>query len=208
MKGLLIKDFMLLRSYGKSLLLLFALFFIIGLTSGIAFIVGIVMIESVMLAITTFSYDDAAKWNTYMLSMPVSRKTAVQEKYLFAMLRSLIGILLAIVAGFAAGMIRGAVDWLEIFASVGGCLFMSCIYVSLMIPITYRYGTEKMRFLLLGVFFFLFFILFGGYVLLKKTAPGALETLARMWTLLPILTVAALAVSYTMSVHIFEKKEI
>ena len=54
MKGLLIKDFLLLRSYGKSLLLMFLLFLIIGATSGPAFIVGIVMIESVMLAVSTF----------------------------------------------------------------------------------------------------------------------------------------------------------
>ena len=67
MKGLLIKDFLLLRSYGKSLLLMFLLFLIIGATSGPAFIVGIVMIESVMLAVSTFSYDDMAKWNSYML---------------------------------------------------------------------------------------------------------------------------------------------
>lgn len=51
MKGLLIKDFLLLRSYGKSLLLMFLLFLIIGATSGPAFIVGIVMIESVYISI-------------------------------------------------------------------------------------------------------------------------------------------------------------
>ena len=89
MKGLLIKDFLLLRSYGKSLLLMFLLFLIIGATSGPAFIVGIVMIESVMLAVSTFSYDDMAKWNSYMLAMPVSRKTAVREKYALAFLLGL-----------------------------------------------------------------------------------------------------------------------
>ena len=170
MKGLLIKDFLLLRSYGKSLLLMFLLFLIIGATSGPAFIVGIVMIESVMLAVSTFSYDDMAKWNSYMLAMPVSRKTAVREKYALAFLLSLIGIVLSIAAGIAAGALRGNIDLKEVAATVGGCFIAACLYVSVMIPMTYRFGAEKMRFLLLAVFFVLFFVVFGGCVF-KKIRP-------------------------------------
>ena len=172
MKGLLIKDFLLLRSYGKSLLLMFLLFLIIGATSGPAFIVGIVMIESVMLAVSTFSYDDMAKWNSYMLAMPVSRKTAVREKYALAFLLSLIGIVLSIAAGIAAGALRGNIDLKEVAATVGGCFIAACLYVSVMIPMTYRFGAEKMRFLLLAVFFVLFFVVFGGYVFLKNPPPA------------------------------------
>ena len=206
MKGLLIKDFLLLRSYGKSLLLMFLLFLIIGATSGPAFIVGIVMIESVMLAVSTFSYDDMAKWNSYMLAMPVSRKTAVREKYALAFL--LIGIVLSIAAGIAAGALRGNIDLKEVAATVGGCFIAACLYVSVMIPMTYRFGAEKMRFLLLAVFFVLFFVVFGGYVFLKKSAPGALEALARAWPIFLPLVAAAIAVSYLISVRIFLKKEI
>ena len=208
MKGLLIKDFLLLRSYGKSLLLMFLLFLIIGATSGPAFIVGIVMIESVMLAVSTFSYDDMAKWNSYMLAMPVSRKTAVREKYALAFLLSLIGIVLSIAAGIAAGALRGNIDLKEVAATVGGCFIAACLYVSVMIPMTYRFGAEKMRFLLLAVFFVLFFVVFGGYVFLKKSAPGALEALARAWPIFQPLVAAAIAVSYLISVRIFLKKEI
>ena len=121
-------------------------------TSGPAFIVGIVMIESVMLAVSTFSYDDMAKWNSYMLAMPVSRKTAVREKYALAFLLSLIGIVLSIAAGIAAGALRGNIDLKEVAATVGGCFIAACLYVSVMIPMTYRFGAEKMRFLLLAVF--------------------------------------------------------
>lgn len=208
MKGLLIKDFLLLRSYTKSLLLMLLFFMIIGITSGPSFIVGIIMIEAVMLAVSTFSYDDTAKWNTYMLSMPVARKTAIGEKYVLAFLLGMIGIVLAAAAGIAASAIRGAVDFQLIAGTIGGCLAMACLYVSVMIPLTLRYGAEKMRFLLMAVFFVLFSILFGGYALLKKSAPGALEALARLWPALPLLVAAVLAVSYFVSVRIFQKKEI
>ena len=172
MKGLLIKDFLLLRSYGKSLLLMFLLFLIIGATSGPAFIVGIVMIESVMLAVSTFSYDDMAKWNSYMLAMPVSRKTAVREKYALAFLLSLIGIVLSIAAGIAAGALRGNIDLKEVAATVGGCFIAACLYVSVMIPMTYRFGAEKNAFFAACRFFSsCFFVVFGGYVFLKKIRP-------------------------------------
>ena len=171
MKGLLIKDFLLLRSYGKSLLLMFLLFLIIGATSGPAFIVGIVMIESVMLAVSTFSYDDMAKWNSYMLAMPVSRKTAVREKYALAFLLSLIGIVLSIAAGIAAGALRGNIDLKEVAATVGGCFIAACLYVSVMIPMTYRFGAEKMRFLLLAVIFRPVFCCVRRICVFKKIRP-------------------------------------
>lgn len=208
MKGLLIKDFLLLRAYGRSLLLLLLLFLSIGVTSGTGMIVGIVMIESIMLAVSTFSYDDMAKWNTYMLSMPVSRKTAVREKYVLALLLGLMGIVLSLLTGLLAGAIRGGVDWKELGWAVAACLMIACLYLSVMLPLTFRYGAEKMRILLLAVFFVLFFILFGGYTLLIKSAPGALASLVRLWSVFPVLIVAALAVSYVISQRIFAKKEI
>lgn len=208
MKGLLIKDFLLLRSYAKTFFLMLILFLIIGLTSGTAFVVGIIMIQCVMLAVSTFSYDEMAKWDSYMLSMPVSRKTAVREKYVLALLLGLVGVVLALAAGIASGALHGHIDLNGVLAAIGGCLAMACLYVSLMIPMTYRFGAEKMRFLLLAVFFVLFITLFGGYVLLKKAAPNALELLARAWPVFPLAVVAVLAVSYLISVRIFQKKEI
>lgn len=208
MKGLLIKDFLLLRSYAKTFFLLLILFLVIGLTTGTAFVVGIIMIQCVMLAVSTFSYDEMAKWDSYMLSMPVSRKTAVREKYVLTFLLSLVGVVLSLAAGIASGALRGHIDLNGVLAAVGGCLVMACLYVSLMIPMTYRFGAEKMRFLLLAVFFALFFILLGSFVLLKKAAPGALEALARAWPVFPLAVVAVLAGSYFVSVRIFQKKEI
>lgn len=207
MKGLLIKDFLLLRSYTKSLLLVLVLFLVIGMSSGTAFVVGMVMIQCVMLAVSTFSYDDMAKWNTYMLSMPVSRKTAIREKYMLALLLSLAGAALSLAAGLASGALRGNVDLKEVLATIGGCVVMACLYVSLMIPLTCRFGAEKMRFLLIAVFFALFFILIGGYVLLKRSVPDAEEVILRAWPVLPILLIAAPVVSYFISVRVFLKKE-
>lgn len=208
MKGLLKKDFLLLQSYAKSLMLMLVFFLIIGVTSGPSFIVGIIMIECVTLAVSTFAYDDMAKWDTYMLALPVSRKTAVREKYVFALLLGLIGIALSLAASLFSGILRGNVDFANAAATIGGCLVAACLYVAVMLPLTYRFGSEKMRVMLIAVFVVLFALLFGGYVLLQKVAPGALETLVRMWPLLPILTVLALAVSYIISVRIFQKKEI
>ena len=123
------------------------------------------MIESVMLAVSTFSYDDMAKWNSYMLAMPVSRKTAVREKYALAFLLSLIGIVLSIAAGIAAGALRGNIDLKEVAATVGGCFIAACLYVSVMIPMTYRFGAEKMlAFACSPCFSLLVFVVFGGYV--------------------------------------------
>ncbi|MDF2686949.1 MAG: hypothetical protein K0S55_2132, partial [Clostridia bacterium] len=64
MKGLLIKDFLISKKYMRSLFLVVAIYVIFSFTSGnMSFLSGMVTIVFAMIVITTFSYDDFAKWD-------------------------------------------------------------------------------------------------------------------------------------------------
>ena len=89
MKGLLIKDFRLAFINIRILCIVAAVIFLIvgcGDEDGIEFIVYFVTAMCMMMVITTISYDDSDNGLAFLLTLPVSRKTYVTEKYIFAFL--------------------------------------------------------------------------------------------------------------------------
>jgi len=87
MIGLLLKDLYAMRQYGRTMLVMLAFFAVIsaGLDNPATFFEGFFILMSMMLTITSFSYDALAKWDRYALSLPVTRKEIVGEKYLLSL---------------------------------------------------------------------------------------------------------------------------
>ena len=87
MKGLLIKDLMLLKNQMRffimfSMLCLFMLF--INFNPG--YVIGYMTLIFVMFTFTTISYDEFDNGFTFLFTLPVSRKMYVREKYLYGIL--------------------------------------------------------------------------------------------------------------------------
>ncbi|MGL4606790.1 MAG: ABC-2 transporter permease [Eubacteriaceae bacterium] len=174
MKGLIIKDFLNLRSTLKTLLIMLVVFSIIFIPQGGFEILGIIILMSGMMIITTMSYDDLANWDVYALSMPLTRKELVLSKYSGMVILNLGGGLLALLIG-SAGSIFGNIEisWLELLSSIGILLVISLVFGSLMIPMVYKFGTEKAR---------LMIILFGVLPM------GLLFLLSQMNLKLPVMS--------------------
>ena len=108
MTGLMMKDALVMRKTLR-LYALFLLFY-----SGLAVLgvfpmsMALAMVEVIVmvLPISSFSYDEAAKWDRYAAVLPVGRTAVVKARYLFLLL-----VLLAAAAlSFFAG---GGQDWLD-----------------------------------------------------------------------------------------------
>ena len=86
MVGLMLKDLLTMRRYLKSLLgvcvLLGAMGFILKSPS---YVSGVGGVTSFLVCMVSFSYDENAKWDAYGLTLPVTRKTCVQAKYLLSL---------------------------------------------------------------------------------------------------------------------------
>ena len=82
--GLIKKDILNLSSYKISLLVMFVCVFAIGSAGEEMWrYIPIVMTTMLgMIALSTFSYDELAKSNEYVLSLPVNKKKIVVEKYI------------------------------------------------------------------------------------------------------------------------------
>ena len=221
MKGMLIKDFRLLKNQGKSLLLMLlvvAIFMNLITDVGPAFIVGYITIIFSLFTATTISYDEFDNCYLFIMTLPVTRKKYVNEKYVFALLSIVCTWVLGTVLGTilllaqpAAEM--NAADWL---GSCIGYIFAAWICVSIMLPIRLKFDSEKSRyanFIMIAVVFIAAFLVSSVIDYL----PMSIVEAGKEWFyglsaggVLGIaggITVAAVIISYLCSQHIMAKKE-
>lgn len=221
MKGMLIKDFRLLKNQGKSLLLMLlvvAIFMNFITDVGPAFIVGYITIIFSLFTATTISYDEFDNCYLFIMTLPVTRKKYVNEKYVFALLSIVCTWVLGTVLGTilllaqpAAEM--NAVDWL---GSCIGYIFAAWICVSIMLPIRLKFDSEKSRYanlIMIAVVFIAAFLVSSAIDYL----PVSIVEAGKEWFyglsaggVLGIaggITVAAVIISYLCSQHIMAKKE-
>lgn len=210
MIGLLLKDFYTMRQYLRTqlVLLLFLSVVSTGLDNPATFLTGFTIILSVMLTISSFSYDDLAKWNRYALSLPVSRREIVGGKYLLSVVLCFIG---AILSFFISRIILrfNPVDGFglkEHLTATGAIICAAVFFISLLLPLTFKFGVEKSRFVMIAVFAA---PTAGVLALSKIGVPMPAESsLMACVKLMPLLIIFLYSFSYWFSVKIFSGKEI
>jgi ABC-2 type transport system permease protein len=206
MKGLIIKDIINMRKYGRSVVfvMVFYVFFAIMMNST-AFISGMIVLLFSMTVITSFSYDKQAGWDEYALSLPLPRKTIVKSKYMLSLLLTLSGAILSVLLGAVLGLFLetgGIMEQLIISYVLFGT---GILFLSILLPLIFKFGAEKSRILLLIVF-----AAPAAAILIIGQQGIALpdEALAgRLLAYLPIMLAALFAFSYMLSRYFFENKE-
>jgi len=205
MKGLILKDLLNLKGTFKTLGVMMLFFTVVFIPAGNNFIFGIIIFMFAMMVITTISYDDLARWDSYALTMPVTRKEIVLSKYLVLGILNIAGALLSLIVGFIGTMIMGRSFSLEILAIIGVVFLIALIFGSVMLPLIYKFGAEKARLMLI-----LCALIPTGLILLLEQLQIPIPTDANPWMYLLILsafTLAGLILSYGLSLKIYEKKE-
>lgn len=222
MKGLLIKDFALLKNQKKTFLmivLMFALFVLLGALN-ISFIMGYLPFVFCIYVMSSISYDEFDNGLPFLMVLPTTRKQYTAEKYVFGFCMGSFGLLLAaILASVVKIKESGLADisaWISEVPLIIGVIFLAvCMFLSIMIPIQLKFGSEKGRLVLFGLFMT---IVGGGYLLSKyvKSLPADLEQLRKslvnveawmLFLLIFAVTTVLLLASYVISVRIMEKKE-
>ena len=223
MQGLIIKEILQLKSYKKtliSLILIFSLMAIIQfLGSGV---VGLFQILPVIItigfgiySIASFNYDEVAKADRYIRTLPISKKEIVLSKYIF--------IISAIIIGASIGMILTNILSLifangEIFMNIievlvvtlGGILGIS-IVEAIQIPCIYKFGAEKARmqiFLIILVLLIGLTLIIGGIIFwLEKWNINISNIECLIPLILMTLIIIIYNISYKIAYKIYEKKE-
>ena len=102
MKGLILKDFYSLKMYVRTLIVMVVIYAMLGFFSESASMFSsLVAVVSMILPITSFTYDKYYKWEEYALSLPLRRNQIVLAKYIFTALILLFAFVLTVLLSIA-----------------------------------------------------------------------------------------------------------
>lgn len=212
MLGMMWKDLCLLLQRSRAMLMMAGVGIIIGFSTDGSFMIGYLTMISAILTIGTISYDEFDNGYPFLLTLPVTRRSYVTAKYIFCFLGDLVGWAAASVIYAGCCLAKGAGLGMEQLAAALVFLPVVGLMSAVMLPLQLKYGAEKSRLALA--------VLFGGIGVLgalgMKLFPGLPNTLrafpeisgAALGAAALGAVVAAVALSYWISLGIMEKKEL
>ncbi len=217
MKGVWLKDFYSLKAYGRQYLLLMAFFMIFGISMGNShYIMWMSLVVGLNIGFAAFPFDEAGGYG-YMLAAPVGRRTMVQARYLLGLAGGLLIFLCSGTGEIISRALNGKSEgfWLAEMAAVWGIYF---IFMSILMPVGYRFGVEKARVVTLGMVAVPMVVVFLSLKIIQVSAiTDALKKMTQAFTpaqmayggAFALFAVGALAmgISYLLSVRIFERME-
>ena len=222
MKGLLIKDFKLVFQNSFRFLILFVIvMFFLATNKDTNWLVPYIVSYTTMIAfifgLTSFSYDDFENGIQFLLTLPITRKTYVKEKYVFCMGLCLIGGLFSLLLLTCAFTIRGmelpAMGFL--LQNTLGNFLGSMVLLSLAIPFQIKFGAtgKNIVYMVMCVIIILLVSFTQSLKGVFANADILLENISNMderllWVILCLIASVLLTISYGISVRILKKKEL
>lgn len=210
MTGLVLKDFLVLRKALRTYVLFLIFYLILAIFDlfSISFITAFVQIIVMILPMSSFAYDDLAKWDRYAMTLPLGRRAVVRAKYAFVLLMILVAAAFALLSCVALS-ITAAQPVEENLAAGVGALSVGLLAVDVTLPLNYKMGPERAR-------PFLYAIIFIPVILIVLAArAGWLDNLEQLppsvvlplLGLIPLVILLGLPVSYLISCRVVEQKE-
>lgn len=143
MKGLLVKDLLVMIKSKK--VILFMLFIgIVGGINDISFATGYILMVLTILSLSTISYDEANHGLKTLFTLPISKSDYVKEKYLFSLIITGIGFVFVTILGCFSKS-----GFMETLIILSTALFL----LAISLPFQLKEGNEKGRIVLLVVVF-------------------------------------------------------
>ncbi|MEG0752578.1 MAG: ABC-2 transporter permease [Angelakisella sp.] len=217
MKGLLLKEYYVMKRYNKIYLLYILIFGGTAVFTGnIGFFGSMSVVFMSTIPLSSFSHDDFAHWDRMVAASPVSRNAVVQSKYLIALIMFAVATLLSggvLLLGklMRPELVNLSQDGLGVLtaALVMGMMMM------VILPFIFKLGAEKGRIAMMLIFGGIFaLILLMGALLensgISGNASDAVKLSITMVVLvvLPLVLAVVSFVSYKISCGIYAKKEL
>lgn len=216
MAGLFDKDFRILLQRKQAMLLFLAIAVILGFSVGGTVVVGYTPFCFLTLAVSTISYDEFDNGYSFLMTLPITRRTYILEKYLFCGGCGIVAWTLSVAVCVCVSFFRQAAVITGDFL-LGATAVLSVVFLimCLMIPMQIKYGAEKSRVVLVAV---MGIAVVGGIGIKKavelldlplNALPGQLPTITDAQVLIGVvaLAIAAMLLSFAISVRIMNKKE-
>ncbi len=216
MRGLIEKDIRLTLIRKQTLFIFLAMALVMGISMDGTFVITYLTMLAMIAAIGTISYDEFDNGFAFLMTLPFGRKTYVKEKYLFSLIMTVAAWCFGVVVNIAITISRhggaGLADDLIMATAAIPSIYM---VVGIIIPLQLKYGSEKSRLVLFGIFGICAVLIYAVKTLpidVVKPLVGLFNSLQGLpgYTILLTLVIACIVVtfvSYMISARIMEKKE-
>lgn len=209
MLGLIKKDFLLIKSNLKIIIIVFVLYLILAI-EGIMNVANIIAFLDILLISNTFSYDDFNHWNSYAITLPDGRRNVVKAKYVTSIILTF--ILFIAFLGISIGITTFSSNKIETEETVSPLvesLFSIMLFLSLLHPLIFKFGSTKGK--------IIFAVLICGIVEIVSLANRfiSMNTIVKITNKLEdcslmsvsIFFIILLFISYLISNKIYQNKE-
>lgn len=169
MKGLLIKDIRLLRNMKNSLVMIILV--AVGVSAYVkdtSFIIAYLAFIAATFTSSTLSYDEYDNGYAFLLSLPVTRKGYVVEKYVLGFILGGIGWLTGTVVSAVAGAARHTMEPMDTFMIALALLPAAWIFQAILLPFYLKFGGEKGRIIMVVAMGGIFLVFALGAKLAEK----------------------------------------
>ena len=218
MRGLIIKDFLTLKSTWKNIVVMLIGSLLLSYALG-NYTLAIVTVPMALLTsgITTFQTDEFYNILSFTLSGPYSRTKIISARYLYT-------LIMAVVSFLIGGVIFALINFIlhpSIMAlnySMLGFLIMlelaGLVVDAVFYPIIYKYGCEKARFVLLSIVMLLLGISavvsvsFNIFDIVQLDWESIIKWIeAHGILVLSVFSSVSLLISYFLSILFFKKRD-
>ena len=208
MKGLLLKDWYMMKKYCRAYLLIAVVFIAVSLFSNDnMFFVFYPCLLCGMIPVNLLGYDERSRWMQYSGTLPYTKTQIVSGKYLIGLL-SQITILVATGVAQAAKMLIAHNFELGDFAVLMLLmLIVSTLTSSICLPFVFKLGVEKGR----TAYYIMIGFVCGASVLASSIFRGQLASEIQPNLILALVAVVGICVyilSWYLSIVFFKKREI
>lgn len=216
MRGLLIKDFKLMRGQKNFFLLIAAIAFFMTAASGeVSFSFGFLTFVVSLFSLSTITYDGFDNGNAFLFTLPISRADYVVEKYCFALLLGCGSWVAAIILSVIGSVIKGELPFSEIMMTAASILPVLFILQAIMIPFQLKFGGEKARIAIVIAFTLIAVICIAvikcasmfGIDIVNTLESFSLPSMGILLAVIYAATIAFLLISMRISISIMQKKE-
>lgn len=158
MSGLLEKDFCILKQRKQFFLLLFGITVVMGFTVEQSFIVAYLTMICAIFSLSTLNYDEFDNCYAFLLTLPVTEKLYVIEKFVFTVILGIIGWVVSACVVVVVSLLQNTPFQLNGFLEYLIYIPVGVIFVAINLPVQIKYGQEKSRMVMMA--------LMGGCVLI------------------------------------------
>jgi len=208
MKGLLLKDWYMMKKYCRYYFFVCIGFIILSMiSSGNMFFVFYPCLLCGMIPVNLLGYDERSRFTEYVGTLPYTKTQIVSAKYLIGLFSQITVLTIICITQGVKMSIDGTFVLKDFLVLMMLLLVMASVASSLTLPFTFKYGVEKGR----SAYYVMIGVVCAGSIIATTIFKEGLQNKIQLNAFLPVacfIGVGIYVLSWYLSIVFYKKREI